>query len=101
MSALAAADAATFCRSFFLEGGLLCSFSLLHLHRLLGGLALIAFILGPLFEDNFRQAMLMSGGEMSILLRSPITWFFWIATILTLLALTGAWGRIASLLRKG
>ncbi|MGA1211679.1 MAG: tripartite tricarboxylate transporter permease, partial [Burkholderiaceae bacterium] len=60
----------------------------------------IAFILGPLFEDNFRQAMLMSGGEMSILLRSPITWFFWIATILTLLALTGAWGRIASLLRK-
>ncbi|MGA1734490.1 MAG: tripartite tricarboxylate transporter permease [Burkholderiaceae bacterium] len=60
----------------------------------------IAFILGPLFEDNFRQAMLMSGGEMSILLRSPITWFFWLATILTLLALTGAWGRIASLLRK-
>jgi putative tricarboxylic transport membrane protein len=45
--------------------------------------------------------MLMSGGDMSILVRSPITWFFWIATILTLLALTGAWGRITGLLRKG
>ena len=37
---------------------------------------LIAFILGPLFEDNFRQAMLMSGGGLEILFRSPITWFF-------------------------
>ncbi len=61
----------------------------------------IAFILGPLFEDNFRQAMLMSGGDFSILLRSPITWFFWLATLVTLVALTGIWRLATNLLRKG
>ncbi len=49
---------------------------------------LIAFILGPLFEDNFRQAMLMSNGDMTILFRSPITWFFWAATLLTIFAIS-------------
>src|SRR6056300_337717 len=49
---------------------------------------LIAFILGPLFEDNFRQAMLMSNGDLTILFRSPITWFFWAATLLTIVAIS-------------
>ncbi|SEL44729.1 putative tricarboxylic transport membrane protein [Roseovarius azorensis] len=49
---------------------------------------LIAFILGPLLEDNFRQAMLMSGGSPEILLRGPITWFFWGLTALTVVAIT-------------
>jgi putative tricarboxylic transport membrane protein len=49
---------------------------------------LIAFILGPLLEDNFRQAMLMSGSDPMILVRGPITWFFWSLTIFTLLAIT-------------
>lgn len=49
---------------------------------------LIAFILGPLLEDNFRQAMLMSGSDPMILIRGPITWFFWSLTIFTLLAIT-------------
>lgn len=44
---------------------------------------LIAFILGPLLEDNFRQAMLMSNSDFTILFRSPITWFFWALTALT------------------
>ena len=48
---------------------------------------LIAFILGPLLEDNFRQAMLMSNGEVHILFRSYITWFFWAATAITIVAL--------------
>jgi len=47
---------------------------------------LIAFILGPLLEDNFRQAMLMSGSSPSILFRSWITWFFWALTALTVIA---------------
>jgi len=49
---------------------------------------LIAFILGPLLEDNFRQAMLMSGSDPMILLRGPITWFFWSLTLITLIAIT-------------
>lgn len=48
---------------------------------------LIAFILGPLLEDNFRQAMLMSGGSGEILFRSPITWVFWALTAITVAAL--------------
>ncbi len=48
---------------------------------------LIAFILGPLLENNFRQAMLMSGGRIEILARGPITWFFWGLTILTVVAM--------------
>ena len=48
---------------------------------------LIAFILGPLLEDNFRQSMLMSGGSGDILFRSPITWVFWTFTVITVVAL--------------
>ncbi|MFT5111989.1 MAG: putative tricarboxylic transport membrane protein [Parasphingorhabdus sp.] len=44
---------------------------------------LIAFILGPLLEDNFRQAMILSDGGLSILVRSGICWFFWTLTILS------------------
>ncbi|MEL6374258.1 MAG: tripartite tricarboxylate transporter permease, partial [Pseudomonadota bacterium] len=51
---------------------------------------LIAFILGPLLEDNFRQAMLMSGGDGAILFRSPITWVFWALTAITVAALIRA-----------
>lgn len=45
---------------------------------------LIAFVLGPLLEDNFRQSMLMSGGELGIFFRSVITWIFWALTAVTL-----------------
>ncbi|TFL17603.1 tripartite tricarboxylate transporter permease [Jannaschia formosa] len=48
---------------------------------------LIAFILGPLLEDSFRQSMLMSGSDPSILLRGPITWFFWALTVLVVIAI--------------
>ncbi|WP_420393872.1 tripartite tricarboxylate transporter permease [Acuticoccus sp.] len=48
---------------------------------------LVAFILGPLLEDNFRQAMLMSGSSPEILFRGPITWFFWTLTVVTVVAI--------------
>jgi len=51
---------------------------------------LIAFILGPLLEDNFRQAMLMSGSSPAILFRGPITWFFWALTLITIVAIARA-----------
>ena len=44
----------------------------------------IAFILGPLLENNFRQSLLMSRGSMEIFLRGPITWFFWALTVLAI-----------------
>ncbi|HKL44737.1 MAG TPA: tripartite tricarboxylate transporter permease [Roseovarius sp.] len=49
---------------------------------------LIAFILGPLLEDNFRQSMLMSGSDPLILFRGPITWTFWTLTAITVVAIT-------------
>jgi putative tricarboxylic transport membrane protein len=42
---------------------------------------LIAFILGPMLEDSFRQSLLISGGSYSIFFSTPICWFFWILTI--------------------
>ncbi|WP_298437732.1 tripartite tricarboxylate transporter permease [uncultured Jannaschia sp.] len=51
---------------------------------------LIAFILGPLLEDNFRQAMLMSGSNPTILFRGPITWVFWALTAITVVAIARA-----------
>lgn len=45
---------------------------------------LIAFILGPMFEDNMRRSLLLSKGTLAIFLRSPICWFFIILTLLSL-----------------
>jgi len=42
---------------------------------------LIAFILGPLLEDNFRQSMILSEGGIGILFRSGICIVFWILTL--------------------
>jgi len=42
---------------------------------------LIAFILGPMLEDNFRQSLLMSRGSWSIFFSSPIGWFFWLLIV--------------------
>jgi putative tricarboxylic transport membrane protein len=49
---------------------------------------LIAFILGPLLEDNVRQSRLMSGRDPRCLFRGPITWFFWTVTLITVFAIT-------------
>ena len=48
---------------------------------------LIGFILGPMLEDNFRQALLMSGGSLDIFFRNEITWIFWALTVLSLVAI--------------
>jgi len=44
---------------------------------------LIAFILGPLLENNFRQALLMSRGSLDIFIRGPITIIFWCLTVIS------------------
>jgi len=48
---------------------------------------LIAFILGPLLEDNFRQALLLGQGDWRIFFRTGICWFFWGLTALTVVLL--------------
>lgn len=45
---------------------------------------LIAFILGPLLEDNFRQSLVLSEGGYGIFFRNAICWVFWILTSLSL-----------------
>ncbi len=46
---------------------------------------LIAFILGPLLEDSFRQSLLLSRGDFTIFLRNPICWGFLTLTIVSTL----------------
>jgi len=43
---------------------------------------LIAFILGPMIEENLRRALAISRGDPVVLLSSPITWVF--AVLITL-----------------
>lgn len=45
---------------------------------------LVAFILGPLFEDNLRRSLLISHGNLSILWSTPICWFFIALTVFSL-----------------
>lgn len=44
---------------------------------------LIAFILGPLFENNLRRSLLLSRGSLAIFFSSGICWFFIVLTVLT------------------
>lgn len=44
---------------------------------------LIAFILGPLLEDSFRQSLLLSRGDFMIFLRNPICWGFLALAVLS------------------
>jgi len=46
---------------------------------------LIAFVLGPIFEDNFRRSLLLSRGELDIFLRGPICWAFAGLTVATVM----------------
>lgn len=46
---------------------------------------LIAFILGPMFEDNLRRSLLLSRGSADIFFRSPICWFFIALTVLSVI----------------
>lgn len=48
---------------------------------------LIAFILGPMVEENLRRSLAISRGDLGILLSSPITWLF-AALILFVVSLT-------------
>ena len=48
---------------------------------------LIAFVLGPLLEDNFRQALLLSEGSLIIFVRNEICIVFWLLTIISLVLL--------------
>ncbi|WP_282607771.1 tripartite tricarboxylate transporter permease [Pelagibius sp. Alg239-R121] len=45
---------------------------------------LIAFILGPLLEDNFRQSLLLSDGSYGIFFHNAICWVFWALTALSI-----------------
>lgn len=44
---------------------------------------LIAFILGPLLEDSFRQSLLLTRGDFSIFIRGPISWGFLALAVLS------------------
>ncbi|MFT5172145.1 MAG: putative tricarboxylic transport membrane protein [Gammaproteobacteria bacterium] len=48
---------------------------------------LIAFVLGPLLEDNFRQSLLLSEGSLDIFVRNEICIIFWALTALVVFLL--------------
>lgn len=46
---------------------------------------LVAFVLGPLFENNLRRSLLISNGDISIFWSTPICWFFIALTLLSII----------------
>lgn len=48
---------------------------------------LIAFVLGPLLEDNFRQSLLIADGDKTIFFRNAICIVFWCLTALSIFVL--------------
>ena len=48
---------------------------------------LIAYVLGPLLEDNLRQSLLLADGDNTIFFRNAITITFWILTCLSIFVL--------------
>lgn len=61
---------------------------------------LIAFILGPMLENNFRQSLLMSRGDLDIFMRGPITILFWCLTVVSVLLIVRSTVRAARLKRR-
>lgn len=51
---------------------------------------MIGFILSPLFEENFRQALILSKGDYSIFFKSYICLFFWLITAYSLFTILRA-----------
>ena len=47
---------------------------------------ILGFILGPMFEENFRRALLFSKGSLSIFIQRPITFGFLVAIGLVILS---------------
>ena len=45
---------------------------------------LVAFVLGPLFEDNLRRSLIISHGSSAIFFSSVICWIFFALTLLSL-----------------
>jgi putative tricarboxylic transport membrane protein len=45
---------------------------------------ILAFVLGPMIEDSFRQSLTLSGGRFSLFLTRPIAGFFLLATFFIL-----------------
>ncbi len=43
---------------------------------------LIAFILGPMFEDNMRRSLAISRGDLGVFFQSWISWAFFALTVL-------------------
>jgi TctA family transporter len=59
---------------------------------------MLGFILGPMLEENFRRAMLISRGHFDVFVQRPIS-----ATLLGIIAVFIVWQFVAFLLanRKG
>ncbi|TQM94802.1 putative tricarboxylic transport membrane protein [Roseinatronobacter monicus] len=61
---------------------------------------LIGFILGPMLENNFRQALLMSRGDLSIFARGPITILFLCMTVISVVLIIRSTVKAARLKRE-
>ncbi|GHC53221.1 hypothetical protein GCM10010096_26880 [Alcaligenes pakistanensis] len=62
---------------------------------------LLGFVLGPMVEENFRRALLLSRGDPMIFLERPISMVFIIACVLLMMGLTYSFWRSNSQKKMG
>ena len=53
----------------------------------------LGFVLGPMLEENFRRAMLLSRGDLAVFATRPVAASFVALSALVVLAQVVAWGR--------
>jgi putative tricarboxylic transport membrane protein len=57
----------------------------------------LAFILGPVMENSFRQSLIMSGGDFSIFVTRPITACTFAVTVLLILLMAFRKNKVVAL----
>ncbi len=62
---------------------------------------ILAFVLGPMLEDNFRRSLIVSGGSFWIFFERPIAAVFLIGAILLFISPLTPWGKRKPLLAAG
>jgi len=60
----------------------------------------LGFILGPMADDNFRRAMIITGGDLSPFFTRPISIILWLLTLAVVLGRSTLFRKMLRSLKK-
>ena len=65
-----------------------------------GAPLVLAFVLGPMMENNLRKSLIMSQGDFSIFFTRPVSLILVVSIVLLILGQLGVFGMIRSRFKK-